>query len=223
MVRINKFIAERTDLSRRKAEEAISAKRVWLNGRPAELGEYVAPEDVVTLDGKILPSIRSNVYIAFHKPVGYICSRDGQGSKTIYDLLPEHMKTLKAAGRLDKNTSGLLLLSNDGGWLNTLSHPSKHEKKVYIVRLSRRLEEVDSNRLTSTGIRLDEGIAKFDSLAKLNAVNEYEVTLHQGWNRQIRRMFAAIGYSVMSLTRVRHGEYELGNLRAGKYRTIHPG
>lgn len=136
-MRINRYIALATGMSRRAADQAIVENRVRLNGSTPQPGTDVSDDDVVTLDGNrlVLPEVFHT--IALNKPVGYVVSRDGQGSKTVYDLLPETFHSLKPIGRLDKDSSGLLLLTDNGALAQELTHPSHEKKKVYIVQLDK--------------------------------------------------------------------------------------
>ena len=129
-MRINKFVALATGMSRRTADQAIAEGRVAVNGRPPTAGQQVTDEDQINLDGQTLQKPAATT-IMMNKPVGYVVSRDGQGSQTIYDLLPEEYQGLKPIGRLDKDSSGLLLLTNDGTLAQELTHPKYHKQKVY--------------------------------------------------------------------------------------------
>ncbi len=203
-------MASATGLSRRAADEAIKSNRVIINGRPAILGDTVKTDDHVTLDNRsITPDVKP-ITIMFNKPVGYVCSRKGQGSKTIYDLLPKEYRHLKAVGRLDKDSSGLLLLTSDGDLANQLTHPKYKKNKVYRVRLDKDLNQKDEKKLI-TGVRLDDGLSKFIRLNKYSHAT-YEVTLGEGRNRQIRRTFNALDYKVERLHRIQFGPYKIEGL-----------
>src|ERR1019366_8396566 len=139
-MRINKFVALATGISRRAADEIIQKNKVAINGMVAQFSSQVDEKDIVTLDGHTIQAPISHTLIMFNKPIGYVCSRLGQGSDTIYDILPKEYRQLKAIGRLDKDSSGLLLLTNDGDLANELSHPRYAKNKSYIVRLSSPLQ-----------------------------------------------------------------------------------
>lgn len=205
-MRINQFIARATGLSRRAADLAVSQDRVLINGRPAAAGDTVSPEDKVTLDGKQLQLPNTYTIVLLNKPVGYVCSRDGQGNLTIYELLPKKLHNLKPVGRLDKDSSGLLLMTDDGALANQLTHPRYAKEKVYDIELDRPLEPADHTQITD-GIQLDDG----PSHLKINSAEDRRltVTMSEGRNRQIRRTFAALGYTVTRLHRRRFGSYEL--------------
>lgn len=217
-MRINKFVAQATGLSRRGADSAIQAGKVSLNQKPARLGNTVTEGDVVTYDGqKLLPSTKV-ITIMLHKPVGYVCSRNGQGSQTIYDLLPPEYHRLKPVGRLDKDSSGLLLLTSDGDLANQLTHPRFAKTKVYETSLNKPLEPLHQQMINDHGIQLEDGPSQL-SLMKLNNTGmHWQVTMGEGRNRQIRRTFAALGYSVTKLHRIQFGHYRLSSdLSVGKH------
>jgi 23S rRNA pseudouridine2605 synthase len=228
-MRINKFIAQGTGLSRRAADRAVEEGRVTINGQPASLGDGVNDSDKVTLDGRsITPSVNT-ITIMLNKPAGYVCSRDGQGSQTIYDLLPAEFLILKPVGRLDKDSSGLLLLTNDGLLANELTHPRYGKEKLYEVELDRPLAEEDLARIQQ-GVILEDGISKLQvephmpspekQGSKLQAKNSFHVRMSEGRNRQIRRTFAAIGYEVTKLHRTHFGPYNLTGLASGDLKKL---
>lgn len=209
-MRINKFVALATGISRRAADKAISDGRVKINSRPVSVGDAVGSKDVVSLDGKtITPSTTATLMI--NKPTGYVSSRNGQGSKTIYDLLPEQFHNLKPIGRLDKDSSGLLLLTNDGGLANQLTHPRYAKTKVYEVELNKPLQPLHQQMISDHGVVLADGSSKL-SLQKLNTDTDWQITMSEGRNRQIRRTFEALGYRVIKLRRTCFGPYKLSQL-----------
>jgi 23S rRNA pseudouridine2605 synthase len=214
-MRINKFIAQATGLSRRAADAAIEAGKVSVNGQVATLGQAIAEADTVTLDGRRLDAPQSAALILLNKPVGYVVSRDGQGSKTIYDLLPPEYHHLKPIGRLDKDSSGLLLLTNDGQLAQELTHPIRQKIKVYEIVIDKPLTAQDKQKIEQ-GIPLDDGPSKLQ-LARLQSTDDkhWQVTMHEGRNRQIRRTFAALSYTVTHLHRSQIGEYSLRGLSIG--------
>jgi 23S rRNA pseudouridine2605 synthase len=220
-MRINKFLALNTSLSRRRADEAIAQKRVKINDIYASTGTIVAREDMVLLDDVPVGGDEKleKQIVLLNKPIGYVCSKNGQGSKTIYDLLPIEYKNLKSAGRLDKDSSGLLILTNDGDLLNELTHPSKEKNKIYEIILNKPLSSDDEKNIIE-GIELADGISALglNPLAKNRF--EWEVTMHEGRNRQIRRTFNALKYDVISLNRIVFGKYKLNNLAKGCYKVL---
>jgi 23S rRNA pseudouridine2605 synthase len=214
-MRINKFIAQASGLSRRAADEAIIAGKVTINNQIAALGDGVAAHDTVTLDSQPLSTAVKTLTIILNKPVGYVCSRAGQGSATIYDLLPAEYQHLNIAGRLDKDSSGLLLLTSDGELANRLTHPRYNKTKTYEIGLDRILTEADQTKIDK-GIALEDGLSAL-KLQQLDNRQHWQIKMHEGRNRQIRRTFAALGYHVVKLHRTHFGDCSLENLPSGKH------
>jgi pseudouridine synthase len=212
-MRLNKFLADNTELSRRKADVAIENGRIAINGHRASLGTVVEPNDKVTIDGQLIKSKEIKIItVLLNKPVGYVCSKDGQGSKTVYDLLPTSYSSLNIAGRLDKDSSGLVVLTNDGKLLHELTHPASDKEKVYRVSIDKTLWPEDRNKLL-TGVDIeDDRPSKFKRIKKLSD-RTYEVVLSEGRNRQIRRTFEALGYKVTLLSREQLGRFRLGKIK----------
>jgi|AntRauTorckE6833_2_1112554.scaffolds.fasta_scaffold00037_44 23S rRNA pseudouridine2605 synthase len=219
-MRINQFIAQATGLSRRKADDIVKTGRVTISGTNGALGAVVTPQDVILLDGKPL-NIQAIRTVVFHKPVGYICSRDGQGSDTIYDVLPYDLHMLKPVGRLDKNSSGILLLTNDGALAEKLTHPSQKKSKKYSVRLHKALTPQDADTISSTGVTLDDGLSRL-TLQPQSSPKSWQITMHEGRNKQIRRTFEALGYRVTHLHRTSFGPYKLDDLPTGAWTECTP-
>jgi 23S rRNA pseudouridine2605 synthase len=215
-MRINKFVALATGMSRRAADQAIAEGRIAVNGWPATAGQQVTDEDQVSLDNHTLQK-PAGTTIMLNKPVGYVVSRDGQGSQTIYDLLPEKYQSLKPVGRLDKDSSGLLLLTNDGALAQELTHPKHHKQKVYEIELDKPLAPLHQQMINDVGIQLDDGPSQLQ-LEKLDDARHWRVRMHEGRNRQIRRTFHALGYEVTRLHRTQFGSYELKDLGSGQVR-----
>lgn len=220
-MRINKFVAQATGLSRRSADAAIAEDRVKVGGQTPKPGTDVSETDVVTLDGQPLTAPKAVTTIILNKPVGYVCSREGQGSQTVYDLLPAELHHLKPVGRLDKDSSGLLLLTNDGDLANQLTHPRYAKEKVYDIELDKQLSAADQGAIAQ-GIELEDGTSR---LALTGTGTKWTVRMSEGRNRQIRRTFAAAGYRVTKLQRVQFGDFLLddprdGRLGASQYRDI---
>jgi pseudouridine synthase len=216
-MRLNRFIALATGHSRRSADKLIAEGKVAINGGQASLGATVNPEDTITIAGKPIVAGITKTTIILNKPVGYVCSRNGQGSITVYDLLPEEFHRLKPVGRLDKDSSGLLLLTNDGELANKLTHPRYSKQKIYKVTLNKNLPERDRHTIQK-GVTLEDGPSrlKLDGHGK-----NWHVTMQEGRNRQIRRTFAALDYKVTTLHRIQFGDYHLDNLGPGKIKNIH--
>ena len=219
-LRLNKFLAERIGVSRREADDLIAAGKIMVNGKPAVTGVKVYKKDKVYYNGKIIPFATDYLYLAMNKPVGYVCSRRAQGNApTIYELLPKEYQKLKTVGRLDKDSSGLILLTNDGDFAYEHTHPKFHKEKIYEVELDRPLEPLHQQMISDYGIMLDDGPSKFTII---HENDQYVVKLSEGRNRQIRRTFAALGYQVKKLHRTSFGIYQLNNLKPGKYVIIKP-
>ncbi len=216
-MRLNKFIAQATGLSRRAADSAISQGRARVNGHNAQTGQIVTDKDTVTLDNRSITPAVNTVTILVNKPVGYVCSRNGQGSKTVYDLLPAELHHLKPVGRLDKDSSGLLLMTTDGQLAYELTHPKFQKTKMYKIALNKPLAP-EHHRQIDQGVLLEDGLSKLhvEQINKTDYTN-WKVTMHEGRNRQIRRTFEALGYTIPKLHRTTFGNYKLDNLAAGKY------
>lgn len=217
-IRLNKYLAERLGVSRREADDLIAAGKITIDNQVAILGTKIDETSKVCYNKKVIPFQTEYVYLAFNKPVGYVCSRRAQGSApTLYDLLPNKFHKLKTVGRLDKDSSGLILLTNDGDFAFRLTHPKFHKEKIYEVKLDKPLEPLHQQMISDFGVILPDGVSKFTIVRDKN---HYVVTLKEGRNRQIRRTFAALGYQVTKLHRTQFGKYQLGTLKSGKYQVI---
>jgi 23S rRNA pseudouridine2605 synthase len=219
-MRINKFVALASQLSRRQADAAIAEGRVAVNGQKALTGQEVADVDSVTLDNRpITPAVKATIML--NKPVGYVCSREGQGSKTIYELLPPEYHHLNPVGRLDKDSSGLLLMTNDGDLAQELTHPSQQKQKVYEITLDKPLAPLHSQMIQDHGVQLDDGNSRFE-VERISDGNDsrWQVTMHEGRNRQIRRTFESLGYTVTALHRSQFGSFMLGSLTVGHWQPV---
>ena len=224
-IRLNKFLAERIGVSRREADDLIAAGKVTIDGKPAVLGARIDKSSKVCYNGKSIPFGTDYIYLAMHKPIGYICSRRAQGdAPTIYELLPEQYRHLKTVGRLDKDSSGLILLTNDGDFAYQMTHPKFRKDKVYVVTLDRPLKPLHQQMISDYGIMLDDGPSKFTIIRQdaKTGDNLYTVILSEGRNRQIRRTFAALGYRVVTLHRTEFGKFGLGDLKSGSIQVIDP-
>ena len=161
-IRLNKFLAERLGISRREADEVIASGKVTVNNTKAILGTKVDKASSIFYNNKKIPFKTEYVYLAFHKPIGYVCSRRAQGSApTLYDLLPKKYHHLKTVGRLDKDSSGLILLTNDGDFAFQMTHPKFRKTKVYEVELDRPLEPLHQQMISDYGVLLDDGPSQF--------------------------------------------------------------
>lgn len=218
-MRINQFLARHTTLSRRQADTAVSDGRVEINGILAALGDTVIESDKVLLDGMAVKADSQSATIMLNKPVGYVCSRNGQGNPTVFELLPKKYQHLNPVGRLDKNSSGLLILTNDGDLANKLAHPSYNKQKIYEVKLNKQISPADMAKVSGAGVDIDEGRS---SKFKLEVKNDLLIcTLTEGRNRQIRRTFEALGYKVSRLHRTQFGDYALDKLKPGQILEIY--
>ncbi len=220
-MRLNKYLAECKVASRRKADLLIKSGQVQVNGEIVkEMGVQVDPDkDRINVNGKQCRHSSNKIYIAMNKPVGYVCTHAMfHGEQSIFRLLPSGFANFKMAGRLDKQTEGLLILSNDGDFINQLTHPKYKHQKEYEVKLLKDLNPFSMKKLLQ-GVSLEEGVAKLDKIRKVKD-KEYIVIIHQGWKRQIRRMFDQLHFKIIYLRRIRVGEYKLGKLPVGKYKQI---
>jgi 23S rRNA pseudouridine2605 synthase len=219
-MRINAYLARATNISRRKADVLLEASRVKIDGKVATIGSTVENgKSVVTLDNHKISLPTSHITIMLNKPTGYVVSRRGQGAKTIYDLLPTNLRQLKPIGRLDKNSSGLLLLTNDGQLIQTLSHPKNVKLKAYDVNLDRPLSEKDANAINA-GIKLEDGLSRLKLLNVSQKRTKLNLIMSEGRNRQIRRTFAQLGYRVIALHRYEFAGHQLNSLKTGKWRRL---
>ena len=225
-IRLNKFLAERLGVSRREADDLIAAGKVLVDDKPAVLGSRIDKTSKVCYNKNIIPFETDFLYIAMNKPVGYVCSRRAQGNApTLYELLPKEYQKLKTVGRLDKDSSGLIILTNDGDFAFQMTHPKFHKEKIYEVALTHPLEPLHQQMISDYGIMLDDGPSKFTVISmadKTTTSPKYTVILSEGRNRQIRRTFAALGYRVAALHRTQFGKYQLDGLEPGKYAIIKP-
>lgn len=215
-IRLNKYLALQLGFSRREADELIERGRVAINDQVASLGARFTASDSISVNGKPITQTATHQYLLFNKPVGYVCSRRTQGDNpTIYELLPPKYHALKPVGRLDKDSSGILLLSNDGDFTFRMTHPKFTKTKVYSVRLDRPLQPLHQQMISDYGVQLEDGPSKFTVMREDNG--SYEITMHEGRNRQIRRTFSALGYTVTALHRTQFGNYSLGDMKPGDY------
>lgn len=220
-MRINRYVAQATGMSRRAADTAIAEGRVSIDGTIAAAGSTVQAQKKVTLDDIPITLPDTETTLMLHKPAGYVCSRNGQGSKTIYDLLPEEFHQLKPIGRLDKDSSGLLLLTNDGKLAHELTHPSRQKTKIYEVMLDKPLQPLHRQMIQDFGVQLEDGKSQFIVERMYdNSETQWRITMSEGRNRQIRRTFDALGYTVTKLHRTHFGQYRLSVLKQRKYSII---
>lgn len=220
-IRINKFLADQGIASRRAIDKFISEKRITVNGTVIEPGFKVKENDRIAIDGKIVPiETKKYVYILLNKPPCCITtSRDTHGRKTVLDYVKIDTRVFPI-GRLDKDTTGVLILTNDGDLANALMHPRQGVEKVYQAYLDRPLEDTDKKTFEN-GILLDDIVTAPCTTRFLgNTRRDVVVTLHEGRNRQIHRMFGSLGYVVQKLDRVRYLDLEAGSLTQGQWRYL---
>jgi 23S rRNA pseudouridine2605 synthase len=240
--RLQKVLAAAGVTSRRGAEAMIAAGRVTVDGKPATLGTRVDPEKaIVAVDGRIIGAAAAQAYLVLHKPAGVTSTtRDRHADRTVLDLVPTALvpdgARLYPVGRLDQDSEGMLLLTNDGGWADRVLHPRHGVEREYALGLAAPLDGDQVDRLRA-GIELDEGLATLGGLrpmttvetAKLSGLVQpvpppdlvwYRATLTQGWKRQLRRMFGVVGAPVQRLVRVRIGPVRIDGLRSGSIRAL---
>lgn len=222
--RIQKLIAQAGLASRRQAELLLEQGRVQVNGRVARLGDKADPErDKIVVDGKLLPRAEVKTYLLLNKPLGYVTTlKDPQGRPTIRRFLRDISQRLFPVGRLDVNTEGLLLLTNDGELTQRLLHPRHKVAKVYRVKVRGRLSR-EAILALEQGVRLDDGMtapARVENLHFSSNNTWFDLELREGRNRQVRRMCQAVGYDVSTLKRIRMAGLVLGDLASGQTRPL---
>lgn len=221
--RVQKFLSEAGAASRRKAEEFIRSGQVSINGRKAKLGDKVDPEkDEVKVYGKIIKASDTKIYIALNKPKGYVVSKsDPHGRKTVFSLLPEELRgKVHNVGRLDFDTEGLLVLTNDGDLTQKLAHPKYEHDKEYEVITDPEPKESQLEQLRD-GVQIATGLTS-PAKVKIRSGKVY-ITIHEGKKRQVRRMFNTLGLGVRNLKRIRINKLTLPtDLAVGEYKIIKP-
>jgi 23S rRNA pseudouridine2604 synthase len=216
-VRLNKFISETGVCSRREADKWIEAGRVTLNGAPAQLGHKVGEADEVRIDGELVGNKRKQIYIALNKPIGITCTTEPDVEDNIIDFVG-HAERIFPVGRLDKDSEGLILLTNDGDIVNEILRSENEHEKEYVVTVNRPITDLSLNLLAS-GVKIMGEMTKPCVVARVDAAS-FRMILTQGLNRQIRRMCSALGYRVHKLRRVRIINIALGSLKCGEWRYL---
>ena len=222
-MRINKYLAESGVASRRASDTLIEEKRVLINGKTATLGSEVEDGDTVTVDGSIVRPVKKYSYYMLNKPKGYVTTvKDDKGRKTVMDFLPKNTARIFPVGRLDYDSEGLLLFTNDGDLANRLTHPSSEIPKTYLVKIEGKIDDkslidlrngvvIDGEKTNKSNIRvIEEG----RDYTKLN------VTITEGKNREIRKMFESVGKNVCFLKRIKIGDLRLSGLNRGEVRKL---
>ncbi|MFQ6044646.1 MAG: pseudouridine synthase [Candidatus Poribacteria bacterium] len=224
-MRLEKFLSEAGISSRRHAKQIISEGRVMVNGGKVFIpGTHIAPDtDVIKLDGKPISLVKKKVYIVMNKPAGYLSTAsDDRNRPTVLNLLRNLPVRVYPVGRLDLDTEGLLLLTNDGELAHQITHPRYHVDKVYIAWVKGHPDEAALEKLRR-GIRIEDGVtapAKAIVTERTDTHTCLKITIHEGKKRQVKRMCRAVGYEVQHLKRIQIGPIKLGNLRVGKYRRL---
>lgn len=219
--RLNKYLAFHLGVSRREADLFIEKGSVWVNGTVAVLGARLNEGDDVIVDGKPVTKKQTFTYLLFNKPIGYVSSRKQQGDNpTLYALLPKEYHHLKPVGRLDKDSSGLLLLTDDGDFTYKMTHPKFYKIKNYEVSLNKALEPLHQQMISDFGIALEDGPSKLSLERRNDERTDWLVTMHEGRNRQIRRTFDTLGYTVVALHRISFGDYTLDDMKPGAYHVL---
>ena len=222
-MRINKYLAESGVASRRASDTLIEEKRVLINGKTATLGSEVEDGDTVTVDGSIVRPVKKYSYYMLNKPNGYVTTvKDDKGRKTVMDLLPKKGDRLYPVGRLDYDTEGLLIITNDGELAQRLTHPVNEVPKTYVAKIEGVLTENMLARLRG-GVEVD-GVRTKKSAVRIvdetKTETKVSVTITEGRNRQVRKMFEAVGKEVIFLKRVKIGDLALRGLNRGEYRPL---
>ena len=225
--RLQKILSMAGISSRRAAEVMITAGRVTVNGQTVtELGTKADPEtDKIAVDGKPVSISKKRIYLLLNKPAGYVTTMSDPGGRpVITELVKDIQERLYPVGRLDFNTEGLLLLTNDGEWANRLAHPSHEVEKEYLIKIRGSLGS-DKIALLTNGVKLEDGLtapAKIDIIRVLEKNVWFTMTIHEGRYRQVRRMCEAVDLPLVKLKRIRYGNILLGELKPGEYRLLDP-
>jgi 23S rRNA pseudouridine2604 synthase len=216
-MRLNKYIAESGVCSRREADKWIESGRVSCNGRIAALGTQVAKGDEIRVDGELLGAKKKQIYLALNKPVGIICTTEPDIADNIIEFVG-HRERIFPVGRLDKDSEGLILLTNDGDIVNEILRSENNHEKEYLVTVDRAITDL-SLKMMANGVKIMGEMTKRSTVSRIGP-NSFRIILTQGLNRQIRRMCSALGYKVQRLKRVRIMNIKLGSLDTGKWRYL---
>lgn len=217
-MRINKYIAESGFCSRRKADELIMDGRVTINKNIAIIGSEVEDGDIVRVDGEKVTVKKDYEYYILNKPKRVLCSNEDRQKRTLAVDLIKSKKRLFTYGRLDYMTEGLIIISNDGDIYNNVMHPKKKLYKSYVAKIDKEITE-DHIEALKHGVVID-GVRTLPAKVKIIAKKEIRIAIHEGRNRQIRKMFETLGYTVKNLRRVKVGELSLKGLEVGQYRKM---
>ena len=224
-MRINKFLSTSGVASRRGADQLIIDGKVKVNGKVCEVGQEIELSDTVTVNGQVVNLINKFDYYIMNKPKGYVCTvKDDKGRKTVMDLLPNNDKRIFPVGRLDYDSEGLLILTNDGDLAFRLTHPKNEIPKTYVVRTENPINEQAITKLRM-GVYIDNVKTKKCNVKVLEQTKAYtklSITITEGKNRQIRKMIDAVGGNVVFLKRTKIGDLELHGLNRGEVRSLTP-
>ena len=224
-MRLEKFLSESGIASRRDAKKYISTGRVTVNGERVLIpGTHIVPQqDEIILDGNPVCGKPKQIYLMLNKPAGYVTTvRDEQGRPTVMALVGDIPERIYPVGRLDLDTEGLLLMTNDGDFAHRILHPSHEIQKTYVAWVEGQPNRQEIQRLRK-GIEIEEGVitsAQVDQIGRREGQTQFRIVIHEGKKRQIRRMFHAVGHTVAHLKRIRIGSLSLGRLSIGKYRLL---
>ena len=216
-MRINKYISETGVCSRREADKWILAGRVTCNGQLAALGTRVSEGDEVRIDGELIGARKKQIYIALNKPAGITCTTEAHIEDNVVDLIG-HPERIFPIGRLDKDSEGLILLTNDGDIVNEILRSENNHEKEYIVRVDRPITDLSLKMMTG-GVKIMGEMTKPCKVSRIDR-ESFRMILTQGLNRQIRRMCSALGYKAQALKRVRIMNIHLGSLKSGQWRYL---
>ena len=216
-MRLNKYISETGVCSRREADKWIEAGRVTCNGQAAELGTRVADGDVICIDGEPIGAKKQQIYIALNKPIGVTCTTEADVPDNIIDLIG-HPERIFPIGRLDKDSEGLILLTNNGDIVNEILRSENNHEKEYLVTVDRPITDL-ALKMMANGVKIMGELTKPCRVERINR-QTFRMILTQGLNRQIRRMCSALGYKTQRLQRVRIMNIHLGSLSSGRWRNL---
>lgn len=223
VMRINKYLETCGVGSRRFCDQLVSDGKVFVNGRIAKLGQDVDEKDNVVADGKKVAPVRKELYYIMNKPKGYVCTvKDDKGRKTVMELLPKTSIRVVPVGRLDYDSEGLLLFTNDGELINRLTHPRNEIPKTYLVKIEGPIAEAQLAKLRS-GVELDGKLTNKSNVRLVSFDGKYSklsITITEGRNRQVRRMFESVGKEVVFLKRIKIGNLTLSGLDRGACRPL---
>ncbi len=218
-MRLNKYIAKSGVCSRRKADELIDSGQVLINGKIAAKGQVITEGDIVKVDGTVISLEEEKIYLAFNKPVDIVCTSNTKLKNNIIDYI-DYPKRIYTVGRLDANSEGLILLTNDGDFSEALTNASNQHEKEYLVTVYKDITDEFIKNM-ETGVEIDGKMTAPCKVKKLSN-RKFKITLIQGLNRQIRKMCISQGNRVKTLKRIRIGKLLLSDLKTGEYKSIHP-